>query len=207
MTEIDLLKRSSFRWVDLFGDDAALVANGFNAWGGVFFLNGRWHAVGGAQGQQPAPARHRRAHGLPRRGRRLAERARDRRERAQDQALARPAADREAARLPAAGAPAGLRPHPLPRPRRSSPSASTGPDPPARLRRAPMRPMGKAADRTHAPDLPLCHPRGALRGVLDPTLAPADSTRAATRAGGASAGSARCLQTCSAARGREVCRG
>ncbi len=54
MSEIDLLKRSSFRWADLFGDDAALVANGFHAWGGIFFLNGNWHAVGGAKGQ---PAR------------------------------------------------------------------------------------------------------------------------------------------------------
>jgi hypothetical protein len=52
MSEIDLLKRSSFRWCDLFGDDAALVANGFNAWGGIFFLHGRWHAIGGAKGQQ-----------------------------------------------------------------------------------------------------------------------------------------------------------
>ena len=50
MSEVDLLKRSSFRWVDLFSDDAALVANGFNAWGGIFFLNGCWHAVGGANG-------------------------------------------------------------------------------------------------------------------------------------------------------------
>ncbi|MBF0143054.1 MAG: DEAD/DEAH box helicase [Magnetococcales bacterium] len=50
MTEVDLLARSSFRWCDLFGDDAALVANGFTAWGGVFCLNGRWHAVGGAKG-------------------------------------------------------------------------------------------------------------------------------------------------------------
>jgi hypothetical protein len=53
MTEIDLLKRSSFRWCDLFGDDAALVASGFNAWGGVFFLNGRWHGIGGLQRQSP----------------------------------------------------------------------------------------------------------------------------------------------------------
>jgi superfamily II DNA or RNA helicase len=52
MSEIDLLKRSSFRWFDLFGDDAALVANGFNAWGGIFFLHGRWHAIGGAKGQR-----------------------------------------------------------------------------------------------------------------------------------------------------------
>src|ERR687898_717615 len=53
MTEIDLLSHSSFRWVDLFGDDGALVANGFTAWGGVFFLNGRWHAVGGAKDNSP----------------------------------------------------------------------------------------------------------------------------------------------------------
>ncbi len=52
MSEIDLLKRSSFRWCDLFGDDAALVANGFHAWGGIFFLNGNWHALGGAKQQQ-----------------------------------------------------------------------------------------------------------------------------------------------------------
>jgi hypothetical protein len=53
MSEIDLLKRSSFAWIDLFGDDGALMANGFNAWGGVFFLEGRWHAVGGGKGQAP----------------------------------------------------------------------------------------------------------------------------------------------------------
>jgi DNA repair protein RadD len=53
MTEIDLLSRSSFRWVDLFGDDGALVANGFTAWGGVFFLAGRGHAVGGAKDNSP----------------------------------------------------------------------------------------------------------------------------------------------------------
>jgi DNA repair protein RadD len=53
MTEIDLLKRSSFEWVDLFGDDDALMATGFTAWGGVFFLEGRWYAVGGAQGRAP----------------------------------------------------------------------------------------------------------------------------------------------------------
>jgi hypothetical protein len=51
MSEIHLLKRSSFVWEDLFGDDAALMASGFSAWGGVFFLEGRWHAVGGAKGQ------------------------------------------------------------------------------------------------------------------------------------------------------------
>ena len=53
MTEIDLLNRSSFRWCDLFGDDAALLAQGFNAWAGVFFLEGRWHAVGGGKELHP----------------------------------------------------------------------------------------------------------------------------------------------------------
>jgi len=53
MTEIDLLKRSNFRWCDLFGCDDALMATGFNAWGGVFFLNGRWHAVGGGKDLLP----------------------------------------------------------------------------------------------------------------------------------------------------------
>lgn len=48
MAEIDLFKRSSFRWCDLFGDGAALIAHGFNAWSGIFFLKGRWHAVGGS---------------------------------------------------------------------------------------------------------------------------------------------------------------
>jgi hypothetical protein len=49
MTEIDLLKRSNFAWCDLFGDDCALLATGFKAWAGVFFLGGRWYAVGGAE--------------------------------------------------------------------------------------------------------------------------------------------------------------
>ncbi|MDF9392922.1 DEAD/DEAH box helicase [Methylococcus capsulatus] len=53
MTEIDLLKRSNFRWCDLFGCDDALMATGFGAWGGVFFLNGRWHAVGGGKDLLP----------------------------------------------------------------------------------------------------------------------------------------------------------
>jgi superfamily II DNA or RNA helicase len=52
MTEIDLLARSSFEWVDLHGDGAALVANGFAAWAGVFFLNGRWYGIGGTQGKR-----------------------------------------------------------------------------------------------------------------------------------------------------------
>jgi rRNA maturation endonuclease Nob1 len=53
MTEIDLLKRSNFAWCDLFGDDCALLATGFKAWAGVFFLSGRWYAVGGAEKLSP----------------------------------------------------------------------------------------------------------------------------------------------------------
>ena len=53
MSEIDLLKRSNFRWCDLFGCDDAWMATGFNAWGGVFFLNGSWFAIGGGSGITP----------------------------------------------------------------------------------------------------------------------------------------------------------
>ena len=53
MSEIDLLSRSNFRWCDLFGCDDALMATGFEAWGGIFFLNGRWHAVGGGKALAP----------------------------------------------------------------------------------------------------------------------------------------------------------
>jgi len=53
MSEIDLLKRSNFRWCDLFGMDDTLMATGFNAWGGVFYLSGRWYSVGGAKGLRP----------------------------------------------------------------------------------------------------------------------------------------------------------
>ncbi len=49
MSEIDLLARSSFRWCDIFSDDAALIAQGFNAWAGIFFLEGRWFSVGGGK--------------------------------------------------------------------------------------------------------------------------------------------------------------
>jgi len=53
MTEIDLLKRSSFAWVDLFGTDDALMATGFTAWGGIFWMAGVWYAIGGAKGERP----------------------------------------------------------------------------------------------------------------------------------------------------------
>ena len=53
MTEIDLLKRSSFEWVDLFGTVDALMATGFTGWGGVFWLDGLWYAIGGVRGARP----------------------------------------------------------------------------------------------------------------------------------------------------------
>ena len=45
-----MYKRQS--WCDLFGDDESLVANGFNAWGGVFYNNNNWYAIGGGKGCQ-----------------------------------------------------------------------------------------------------------------------------------------------------------
>ena len=53
MTEIDILKRSSFLWCDLRGDDQYFIAAGFEAWGGVFFNDGEWYAVGGRNKKQP----------------------------------------------------------------------------------------------------------------------------------------------------------
>ncbi len=46
LTEIDLLDRSPFRWWDMHGDGHAMIASGFEAWAGVFFDGGHWHAVG-----------------------------------------------------------------------------------------------------------------------------------------------------------------
>lgn len=47
MTEIDLLAKSNFRWIDLFDNGQALFAGGFDAWAGVFHHEGAWYAVGG----------------------------------------------------------------------------------------------------------------------------------------------------------------
>jgi superfamily II DNA or RNA helicase len=48
MAEIDLLTaRSNFQWCDIFGDEAAFMACGFNAYSGVFLLNKHWYAIGG----------------------------------------------------------------------------------------------------------------------------------------------------------------
>lgn len=53
MSEIDLLKRSGFLWVDLQADDKYYLATGFNAWSGVFLKDGAWHAIGGLKNQPP----------------------------------------------------------------------------------------------------------------------------------------------------------
>ena len=47
MTEIDLLAKSNFRWIDLFKNGQTLFAGGFDAWAGVFFYEGAWYALGG----------------------------------------------------------------------------------------------------------------------------------------------------------------
>ena len=47
MMEINLLDQSHFEWVDLFGDDASLISTGFSAWGGIFYFDGNWNALGG----------------------------------------------------------------------------------------------------------------------------------------------------------------
>ncbi|MDA0902537.1 MAG: DEAD/DEAH box helicase family protein [Proteobacteria bacterium] len=50
MSEIDLLtERSNFQWCNIFDDNSALMASGFNAFSGVFFLNDHWYAVGGTE--------------------------------------------------------------------------------------------------------------------------------------------------------------
>lgn len=49
LTEIDLLNRSNFKWIDLFHNQKALIASGMNSWAGVFFQGGNWYSVGGAK--------------------------------------------------------------------------------------------------------------------------------------------------------------
>jgi DNA repair protein RadD len=51
LTEIDLLAKSNFRWIDIWGDEKALMAAGFDAWAGLFWWNGLWHAIGGTKSE------------------------------------------------------------------------------------------------------------------------------------------------------------
>jgi len=46
LMEIDLLNQSPFKWCDLHGDGASLMASGFDAWAGVFSDGTLWHALG-----------------------------------------------------------------------------------------------------------------------------------------------------------------
>ncbi|MFA5161533.1 MAG: DEAD/DEAH box helicase [Elusimicrobiales bacterium] len=47
MAELDLLKRSPFKWCNIKDDGAAVIATGFEAWGGIFRQGERWCALGG----------------------------------------------------------------------------------------------------------------------------------------------------------------
>lgn len=47
LMEMDILGRSPFRWIQLFGSENIMLATGFDAWAGVFSLDGdTWHALG-----------------------------------------------------------------------------------------------------------------------------------------------------------------
>jgi superfamily II DNA or RNA helicase len=47
LTEMDVINNSPFRWVDLFGSEKIMIASGFNAFAGVFSMDGdNWHAMG-----------------------------------------------------------------------------------------------------------------------------------------------------------------
>jgi len=53
MVEIDILKQSPFKWVDLFGSGKAMVAKGFDAMVGVFSPDGnKYVAIGKAKNQR-----------------------------------------------------------------------------------------------------------------------------------------------------------
>ncbi len=45
MTEIDILKRSSFLWCDLRTDYQYFIATSFEAWGGVFYRDGELYPL------------------------------------------------------------------------------------------------------------------------------------------------------------------
>lgn len=47
MAELDLLNRSPFRWCDIKDDGSAVIATGFDAWGGIFRHGKNWYALGG----------------------------------------------------------------------------------------------------------------------------------------------------------------
>lgn len=54
LMEMDILSASPFRWCSLFESDMALVATGFDSWGGIFSPDhgDTWVALGGKKGEQ-----------------------------------------------------------------------------------------------------------------------------------------------------------
>jgi superfamily II DNA or RNA helicase len=53
MTEIDLLQKSNFQWVDMKNDATCFMAGGFDVWGVVIHKNGEWFAIGGGKAYSP----------------------------------------------------------------------------------------------------------------------------------------------------------
>lgn len=49
MVEIDLLKASPYRWLDIWDDNSILVASAFDSWAVVVWYFGRWCAIGGSK--------------------------------------------------------------------------------------------------------------------------------------------------------------
>jgi superfamily II DNA or RNA helicase len=49
MAELDLLKRSPFKWCNVKDDGSAVIATGFDAWGGIFHQGEYWCALGGVR--------------------------------------------------------------------------------------------------------------------------------------------------------------
>ena len=186
LTEIDLLNRSPFRWCDLFGDDQALVASGFDAWSGAFFDGRHWHAVGKAPTGPTAPSRGRHPRPGPGRRGRLPARDRDHRSRQQEPALARGSGDRQAGRAAPAGRLSGerVRLRPLQVRRQLPPELRLEPGGRSR-RRCSARSWGGPPDDGHA--LSRCPPRGGC-GAGIPA---AGSARCAGGKRAASAGSTR----------------
>lgn len=53
MTEIELIEKSNFQWVDIQNDASFFMATGFEAWGCVIYKNGRWWAIGALGKDKP----------------------------------------------------------------------------------------------------------------------------------------------------------
>jgi len=58
MTEIDLLQRSNFQWVDMKNDATCFMAAGFDVWGFVIHKNGEWFAIGSGKSYTPRILAH-----------------------------------------------------------------------------------------------------------------------------------------------------